>query len=222
MPRRFRSRRPKRFLRKRKTFTRRRRGRAMTAGMVRRIIGAELKYSLLAVGPLPIPSSTGIVIPISSNIGQGLTIQTRVGNWITPRNIHGNLVVKGNLTAGAAGTDSFLLRAGIFCWKNDEQFDSPDVNQIVQDPLAPFGPLNFANRGSFRQVWGRTLTVVNRAGNAQFIKKLPFYIRLGRRKTLYDAGNPKKFQYFFFIHSDSIVVDEPIFNLDLTLRFNDA
>lgn len=210
------------FKRRRKTFRgRSRRGRGMTAARVRRIIGAELKYSLTAIGPVNISNTIGVFVSLTSNIAQGVAITERIGNWITPRNIHGNLVVKGNQNA-LATTDSFLIRAGIFCWKNDEQFDAPDLNQVVQDPAAPLGPLNFANRGSFRQVWGRTFTVMNDADNSQFIKKFPFYLRLGRRKTLYDAGNPKKYQYFFFIMSDSIVITPPIFNLDLTLRYNDS
>jgi len=59
--------------------------------------------------------------------------------------------------------------------------------------------------------------------NSQFIKKFHFYVRLGRRpKSLYDAGNPKKFQYYFFIHTDSIVVDNPFFSLDSVLRYTDS
>lgn len=213
------------FRRSRKSF--RRKGRRfmkrniMTASRVRRIIDAELKYNVISVGPIEVPITAGIVIPITSGIAQGFGITQRIGNWITPRNIHGNLVVKGN-QAAMIGTDSFLLRAGIFQWKNDEQFDSPDVNQIVQDPLAPLGPLNFANRGSFKQVWGRTFIIMNDDDNSKFIMKFPIYIRLRPRKTLYDDGNPKKFNYFFFIHSDSIVADNPVFNLDLTVRYNDS
>jgi len=193
----------------------------MTASRVRRLIDAELKYNVLGLGPLQVPISVGQIVPITSNISQGVLITERIGNWITPRNIHGNLVVKGN-QAAMPGTDSFLLRAGIFQWKNDEQFDTPDLNQIVQDPLSPLGPLNFSNRGSFKQIWGRTFLVVNDDDNPKFIVKFPIYLRLRRNKTLYDAGNPKKFNYFFFIHSDSIVVDNPVFNLDLTVRYNDS
>lgn len=207
------SRKPRRF--GRRVFKRR------STRRMRRGSRGELKLNTQAIGPIIIPPTLGFVFPLTENIQQGLLVTQRIGNWITPRNIHGNLVVKGN-QAAAPGTDSFLVRTGIFCWKNDVQFDSPDVNQIVQDPLAPLGPLNFAQRGSFRQVWGRNFVIMNDDDNSQYIKKFPFYIKLRPRRTVYDANNPKKYQYFFFILSDSIVADAPLFNLDITLRYTDS
>ena len=195
--------------------------RAMTTYRVKRIINAELKYSLQAASG-DITATTGVFIPLTSGIAQGDGQTDRTGNWISPQNYHGNLVVKGNQTAMVAA-DSFLLRAGVFQWMNDEQFDPPNLNQIVQDPLAPLGPLSLLNKGSFKQVWGRTFVIMNDDDNSQFIKKFPIYVRLGRRpKALYDAGNPKKFHYFFFIHSDSIVADQPQFSLDTVLRYTDS
>ncbi len=208
--------------RKRRSYRRRTYRRPMTAYRVKRIINAELKYNVQSLD-LEIPITVGSIVPLTSGIAIGDMQTQRTGNWINPQNYHGNLVVKGNLAAMTAGTDSFLLRAGVFQWMNDEQFDPPDLNQIVHDPLAPLGPLSLLNKGSFKQVWGRTFVIMNDDDNSQFIKKFPIYVRLGRRpKSLYDADNPKKFQYFFFIHSDSIVVDNPFFSLDSVLRYTDS
>ncbi len=197
------------------------RNRRPFAYRVKRIINAELKYSTQAIDA-EVPQTVGAVIPLTSSIVQGDAQTQRTGNWISPQNYHGNLVVKGN-QAATPGTDSFLLRAGVFQWLNDEQFDPPDLVQILHDPLAPMGPLSLLNKGSFKQVWGRTFAIMNDDDNSQFIKKFPIYVKLGRRpNTLYDAGNPKKFQYFFFISSDSIVTDNPIFSLDSVLRYTDS
>jgi len=206
---------------RRRRSNRRSRRRPMTASRVKRIINAELKYAVQALDAT-IPATTGIIVPLTSGIAIGDLQTSRTGNWISPQNYHGNLVVKGNLNAMVA-TDSFLIRAGIFQWMNDEQFDPPDLAQIVHDPLAPLGPLSLLNKGSFKQVWGRTFVIMNDDDNSQFIKKFHFYLRLGRRpKSLYDAGNPKKFQYYFFIHTDSIVTDNPFFSLDSVLRYTDS
>ncbi len=181
------------------------RKRPMTASRVKRIINAELKYDLQALD-LAIPSGTGDIIHLT-NIALGDTQVTRTGNWIAPQVYHGNLVVKGN-AAALPGTDSFLIRAGIFQWMNDVQFDPPALAQVVHSTAAPLGPLSLLNKGSFKQVWGRTFAVLNDIQNPQYLKKLSFYVKLGSRpKTLFDGGNDKKFHYYFFIMSDSIVMD---------------
>lgn len=209
----------RRPMRRRRRYTR---GRHMTASRVKRIINAELKFNVQSLDSAVTPTA-GDIIALTSGIALGDAQTQRTGNWINPQNYHGNLVVKGNQAAMVLGTDSFLLRAGVFQWLNDQQFDPPDLNQIVHDPLAPLGPLSLLNKGSFKQVWGRTFVIMNDDDNSQFIKKFPIYVKLGRRpKALFDGGNPKKYQYFFFIHSDSIILENPFFSLDSVLRYTDS
>ncbi len=210
---RYRRRRP---MRRRKRYSRR----PMTAYRVKRIINAELKYDLVAQN-LAIPNVVGDITHLT-NIALGDTQIQRTGNWIAPQIYHGNLVVKGN-SAALPGTDSFLIRAGVFQWMNDAQFDPPALVQIVQNVAAPMGPLSLLNKGSFKQLWGRTFVVMNEIDNSQYVKKFSIYLKLGSRpKTLFDGGNDKKFHYYFFIMSDSIVANTPSYSLDSVLRFTDS
>ncbi len=198
-------------------------GRHMTATRVRRIINAELKFNTLSVGPQEITPTVGDIIPVTSNIVQGDLATQRIGNWIKPVNLHGTVTLQGN-GAAAGAADAFLVRCGFVCWYNDEQFDPPAVAQIVQDPLAPFGPLNIGNRGSFKQLWSRKMLLSTDDDNTYFFRVVPYYLRIRCPQTTYDAGNPKKYQIFFYILSDSILGagQNPIFNLDFTVRFTDS
>ncbi len=204
--------------RRRKQF--RRRGGHMTAYRVRRLIDAELKFFVTGV-ETDITPTTGELVSITSNIIQGDLASQRTGNWIKPVNLHGTVVVKGN-AAALPGTDTFLVRCGFISWYNDEQFDAPSIGQIMQDPLAPFGPLDIANRGSFKQVWSRKFLISNDIANNNFYRTLPYYLKLHVPKPVYNAGNPKKYQLFFYILTDSIVLDNPTFNLDVTMRYTDS
>ncbi len=207
--------------RPRRRMTRKRR--VMTSGRVKRIIGAELKFKTLSVGPLPIPPLTGDFVQITDNIAQGDQAVQRNGNWITPVNIHGSVLIRGNLALQPT-EPSNSYRVALFQWKEDLQFQSPDALTLMQDVVAPFGPWNIANRGSFQIVWTRKFFLSNDDDNTYFTRKLDFYVRLGRRqKVVYDAGNPKKYQYFFFIIND--IEDEtnpPSYFLDYTLRYTDS
>ncbi len=205
---------------RRKRITRRRK--PMTTYRVKRIINAELKFRVLAAGPSAITPSVGDIIPITDPIVLGDTAQDRTGNWISPMNLHGTVVLKGN-SVPDIGADSFLIRVGFIQWMNDTQFDSPSITQIMQDPLAPFGPFNIANKGSFKSLWSRKVLISNDVDNPKFFATLPFYLRLSRgRKVLYDDGNPKKFGLYFYVLSDSIIENQPVFNLDFTLRYTDS
>ncbi len=216
-----------RYSRRRRT-TRRpkrygRRGGYMTARRVKRIIGAELKFKVLSIGPLPVPPIIGDIVPVSDNIAQGDTAQQRNGNWINPVNLHGSVVVRGNQTA--QGTDtSVSFRVGFFQWKEDLQFQTPDISTIIQDPVAPLGPWNITNKGSFQVIWTRKFFISNDDDNTYFTRKLDFYLRLGRRqKALYDDGNPKKYHYFFMIMNDATdAVNLTEYFLDYTLRYTDS
>ncbi len=196
-----------------------RRSNRMTSYRVRRIINAELKSRVIAIALNDIPQGAGLVIPITSGIGQGTQSNQRIGNWIKPVNLHGAVVIHGNF---AAPETLFNVRCGFISWYNDEQFDPPDLVQIVEDPLAPFGPLSISNRGSFKQVWARKYIVANNNDSSKFMQNIPYYIKLRLPKCTYDAGNPKKFQLFFYIHSDSLAANQPQFSFDFTFRYTDS
>lgn len=192
----------------------------MTTYRVKRIINAELKYVVQAIdGAVP---PAGVIIPITEGISLGDTQTNRTGNWIAAQNYHGNLVVKGN-PAAMPGTDSFLIRVGVFQWMNDTQFDPPDMSQIVHDLAAPLGPLSLLNKGSFKQLWARTFAIMNDDDNSQFLKKFSIYVKMSRRpKVLFDGDNPKKFHIYFFALSDSIVLENPAFSLQTVFRYTDS
>ncbi len=203
---------------RRRRYTRGR-GKHMTAYKVRCIINAEMKVRFLSVALGDVTQGTGDVIPVSSTIGSGTLSGQRIGNWIKPINLHGQVVLTGE--QGAA-EPLFNVRCGFVQWLNDEQFDPISVAQIIEDPVAPFGPLNFGNRGSFKQLWSRKYILSNNSDNSQFLKTVPFYIKLRVPKATYDDGNPKKFQIYFYILGDHILATAPKFSLDFTMRYTDS
>jgi len=65
---------------------------------------------------------------------------------------------------------------------------------------------------------------MNDDDNSQFLRTVPFYLKLRVPKSLFDGGNSKKYQITFYIMSDSLlgVGMSPFFNLDYTLRYTDS
>ncbi len=221
----YRSRRGRGKYRRRRGMMRRSRysKRHMTVGRVKRIIDAELKFKVLSVGPLTVPNLIGDFVSVTDNIAQGDSATERIGNWISPVNIHGSVLIQGNQLAQTTNT-SVSFRVAFFQWKEDLQFQTPDAATIMQDTVAPFGPWNITNKGSFQVVWTRKFFVSNDDDNYFFTRKLDFYIRIGRRpKVLYDDGNPKKYHYFFFIMNDATDSTNLLqYFLDYTLRYTDS
>lgn len=196
--------------------------RPMTPYRVKRLINAELKFAVFGNDFLEFPAVTGSVIALTTPIAEGTGASERVGNWLHVTNIHGTLVVKGNPAAMPA-IESFSWRMGIVQWNNDQSVDPATVAKIMFDSAAPLGPLSIVNRGSFKLCWSRTGTVMNDDDNTLFLKTLRCYVKLARyRKTLYAGVTPKKYQYFFFIVSDSIGLESPLYQLDLTTRYTDS
>ncbi len=195
------------------------RRRPMTAYKVRRIINAELKVRFLSVALNDITQGLGDLVAVTSTIAIGGLAGQRVGNWIKPINLHGSVVITGE---DGAAEPLFNVRCGFIQWLNDEQFDPVSVAQIIEDPVAPFGPLNFGNRGSFKQLWSRKYIVSNDVQNSQFLKNIPFYIKLRVPQCTYDDGNPKKFQLYFYILGDHLLATAPKFSLDFTCRYTDS
>ncbi len=196
--------------------------RPMTTGRVKRIIGAELKKFDLAVGPVNMPTITGLISSVSFP-AQGDTNVERTGNWITPVNIHGTFIVQGN-AAQAAATSYSAFRIGIMVWNNDFSVDVPTVGKIASDSSAPLCPFSLDDRGSFRVIWSRTGAVANDVGNAKFHQVFRFYVRLsGAQKVLFDGAAQKKYQLIAFGWSDvAAAASEPQVEFCTSFRFTDS
>ncbi len=204
----------------RRRSMRRRYKRPMTVGRVKRIIAAELKLRVIGNDFLNIPAATGNIQNIT-NIAQGDTNLTRTGNWIQPITIHGYVVLRG-IDGSATPTNN--IRVGIIRWMNDASIDVPTIGKIMFDSAAPNGPFSIVNKGSFKVLWSRTMTITNDMQNPQFQRQLRFYVRTGRgSRTLYAGGTLKRFQLYFFAFSNDVAgLSVPQYMLDLTFRFTDS
>lgn len=192
----------------------------MSVGRVKRIIDAELKISLVNNDFVDIFVGTTSIVQLSS-IAQGDTNLTRTGNWIKPITTHGYIVVKGFPGAVAA---SYGIRVGIVRWNNDQSVDPVSVLKLMFDAAIPAGSFSFVNKGAFKVVWTRYVSVVNNTDNSQFLKTLKYYIRLSSApKCLYNGATNKKFQYFVFAMSDDLsAAEHPSYQIDNTFRFTDS
>ncbi len=100
----------------------------MTVGKVKRIINAELKVRDLGVGPVDLPSITGLVLHIS-NIAQGDLNTERNGNWIKPTTWMGTITVRGDNAANPSITPQY--RVGVLCWKENDDVNTPTIAKIM-------------------------------------------------------------------------------------------
>ncbi len=207
-----RGRRPMR--RRRRTY----RPKPMTVGRVQRIVGAELKFRDLGVGPIALPSVTGLISHVSG-IVQGDTATTREGNWIKPTTWMGTFIITGNV-AGATTTDAFRLVC--LQWKENQDVDPVTLAKVMQDTSAPLQQYNIQSKGSFKVLWSRTGIVSNDVNNPQFQKMLRFYVK-PRMKILYDASDFRKYHLFIVAYSDiAAASDPPTISFDTRLRFTDS
>lgn len=212
---------PMRARRRRKAFVSRRntRRRAMTSGRVKRIIDAELKIIDLGVGPVQIPSVTGLAVRIS-DIAQGDSNSERNGNWIKPSTWMGTITFQGNDAADLGSIPQF--RVGIVCWKENETLNPFTIAQIMQDTVAPHQQFNVENKGQFKILWSRTGILSNNNDNPQFLKVLRFYVKPSL-KVLFDDAAPKNNQLFIFAYSDvAIGNNPPLISFDTRLRYTDS
>ncbi len=199
----------------RKAYGRRR---PMTTGKVKRIIGAELKFRDLGVGPVVIPTVTGNVTHIT-NIAQGDTALERQGNWIKPSTLMGTLTMTGN-TNQVQPTSQF--RVGVICWKENQDVDAITLAKFMQDVVSPHQQYNIQSKGSFKVLWSRVGILSNDFNNSQHQKILRFYVK-PPMKVLYDDADFRKYHLFIFGYSDRDVADQPpSYSFDLRLRFTDS
>ncbi len=190
----------------------------MTVGKVKRIVGAELKFRDLGIGPIPIPFVTGDITQIS-NIAIGDTASTRDGNWIKPVTWMGTITVEGD-SASANVTAQF--RIGAIVWKENQNVDPLTLTKLMQDVAAPHQQFNIQSKGSFKVLWSRTGLVSNNPDNPQFQKVLRFYVR-PPQKILYDGADFRKFHLFIFGYSDvDVAANPPTYAFDTRLRFTDS
>ncbi len=196
-----------------------RRRRVMTAGKVKRIIDAELKFVDVDLGPLPIPNTNGVVTPITVGIAQGDAVNQRNGNWIKPVTLYGTIVTTGNPDAAV---DTSFFRHMIVVWKENETNNAIDLGQIVQSVVFPHQGFNVQNKGQYRVLWSRTGILSNNTDNPQFQKMHRFYVKPSM-KVLYDGNAPKNNQLFFLSFSDiNAGAGEPDVEFSLRLRYTDS
>ncbi len=204
---------------KRKRYVRR----PMTVSRVKRIMAQELKVSVIGNDFIDVTIASPAIVPITGPIAQGDLNTQRTGNWIAPVNIHGYITVKGS---DAAVVDSFGVRATILRWNNDEANDPISIVKVQEDTAAPAGPFRFINKGAFKVLWTRYITVINDIANPKFVTTRKFYIRLsGAPKVLYNINQSRKFHYFLLVTSDDLAAagnNNPEFQIDSTFRFTDS
>ncbi len=219
---------PLRIRNKRRTFRKRRRmgfgplvqrrRRPMTAGRVKKIIGAELKFVKTNFRDSGFPALNSIVTQLS-NPTQGDTNFQRDGNRIMPVNLHGHITVVGDSTMPTNTTD---IRLAIFRWNEDVSTNVPTADDIMEDTDELGGSYNINNRGMFKIMWSRYFTIVNNADNSAFRRTLRFYVKLSGPKVLFDGSDLKKFHYFLLALSNSAELAEPTITANITFRFTDS
>ncbi len=203
---------------RRRPYMRRRYNVRMTAGKVKRIISAELKFRDLGVGPVPIPAITGHIAHVT-NVAQGDLATERQGNWIKPVTFMGTITLEGN-NAQIQPTSQF--RVGCLVWKENQDVDALTLPKFVQDTIAPHQQFNIQAKGSFKILWSRVGIVSNDFNNPQFQKVLRFYVKPSM-KVLYDAALFRKYHIFMFAYSDRAAADDPPdYSFDVRLRFTDS
>ncbi len=194
-------------------------GRAFAA-RVRAVVKAESKYKYLPFEADP--TVTAPFVHHVSEIALGQLSTQRIGNWIQPTSVYGTVRVFGN-PASEELTDG--VRVGCLIWNNDNDSDAFDATNLLEFNEAPGGPFKIPEKGSFTILWTRYVQVVNNDDNAQFVKTLKVSFPMVRKpKILYDGGESKKYQIFFFALSDTPGLSEtpPHIEGDLTIRFNDS
>ncbi len=198
---------------------RRYRKRPVTAGAVKRIIDAELKFRDLGVGPVAIPTVTGFVASISGPIAQGDAVNQRNGNWIKPVTWYGTFTIVAD--AGAV-VDTVQIRLMVVCWKENETNNPIDLSQIVQDTGSPHQGFNVQNKGQYSILWSRTGILSTNPDNNQFQKMYKFYVK-PNMKILYDGAAEKNNQLFLIAYSDVATgMNPPTMEFETRLRYTDS
>ena len=217
-------RRRRRFVKRRRMggpLTMSRRSRPMTVGKVKRIISAELKYSLVNENDTVVNTANPLIIQLT-DIDQGDGNTQRDGNRLTAVNYHGHITMTGE----DAGVDATTrARITIFRWNEDAGATPPTEALIMQDVGRLGGPFNINNKGMFKVLYSRYFVLVNSNDNVNFKKTLRFYVKLSG-KVLYDgvggAANPKKFQLYMLVSAVSADAANPTIQLSSVFRFTDS
>ncbi len=202
----------------RKSFRGRRR-KPMTAGRVKRIIGAELKFTTTQRTSEIVNTLNPLILPLTQ-LPQGMTNSQRDGNRISPVNVHGNITLIGE---DAAAANFANIRVVIFRWDEDQTQRVPVIADIMQNVALLGGPFNIDNRGLFKVLWSRYFVVINNADNPSFKKTLRYYLRAAGPKMTFDGGagaDAKKYHLYLAVFSQS--GDDPTVTFDNTFRYTDS
>ncbi len=224
----------KSYRRKRRSFVKRRRmggpismrrrPRPMTAGRVKKIIGAELKVSQIDIRDMVTNAAAPLLLQITG-LAQGDAQDEREGNRIQGVNLHGHVTLQGDPVGG--GQDITDCRVAIFRWNEDISGVQPTGADIMQDITQLGSSYNINNRGQFKILWSRYFTIVNSDDNPAFRRTLRFYTKLTGPKILFDgagggAATAKKYHIYFMVLTNSPDVGHPILTLNTTFRYTDS
>ncbi len=190
--------------------------RPMTAGKVKRIIDAELKFRDLGVADQPLPPAGSL--QHLSLIAQGDLVNQRNGNWIKPTSLMGTVTIVGNEDATPDLIPQF--RIVVVCWKENQALNPIAIDKVMQSADSPHQQFNVQNKGQFKVLWSRTGIISSQQTNPQFSKMYRFYVKPGM-KCLYDGEGFKNNQLFIFAYSDT-TVNPPTMSFETRLRYTDS
>ncbi len=210
----------RRIPRKARMASRRRRSRKpMTTGRVKRIIDAELKVKDVAANGLNPDNLLGSLVRLS-DVAVGDANNQRTGNWIKPVSLMGTITIQGvdNLVDRTT-----KCRISIVCWKENQDADNLVLARILQDVAQPHQQYNIESKGSFKILWSRTFTLINKDENAQFLRTFRFYVKPSM-KVLFDGADARKYHLFLVASSDKVALsgDEPVMDFNTRLRYTDS
>ncbi len=200
----------------RRRFRRRRTGRHMTAGRVKRIIDAELKFKDVFIANLAMLSTIGLIINLSG-IDLGDSPSERIGNWIKPVTLYGTL----NVQADEAAADlNQPFRVMIVQWRENQDNDPISLEGLVQNTAEPFQGYNIQSKGSFKILHSWVSTVIGNTDNSQYIKTHRFYVKPST-KILFDDTLQRKYNLFLVAFSAVNVAPPTLFG-NVRLRYTDS
>ncbi len=209
--------------RRRKRYTRRRAMtrrpmRHMTAGRVKRIIDAELKFKDNVSMALNIPSVTGNLFHLSAiDVGDGAS--ERIGNWVKPVTLHGTVTVQ----ADEVATEPLQqFRVFIVQWHENQDVDAISLVKLVQEVNQPYQAYNIQSKGAFKILWSWVGSVIADTTNAQYVKTRHFYLRPSR-KILFDVDDLRKFHIYLVGFSNILAINNPpSMSFNTRLRYTDS
>ncbi len=188
---------------------------------VKKVVGAEVKFTTLSVGPIQLPSVTGSFVHLTG-IGKGTGRSARIGDWIAPQALYGSIVIEGD-SAAAVETNEYKI--GCLRWRNDVDIAGPPSAALIFDDVAsPLGPYEFGSTRSFDILYARPDILSTFPGNSQHQKVYTFSINLSNGPKVYydDDVAAKMHLYFFGLSNIDTAANPPNYFFTLTVKYTDS